>query len=512
MTMKWVWPGRLLILVLLLVSSEFTILQQGAVPGLSDEVVELELLVDDFETGLPLGQDAFGNAIGYVPWGDSPENVILSATQLIADSALALPDSFESANTVLTVTYDINAWGGFTHVFTDGTHWTTQDWREHNAFSLWLYGSNTGGIIQVEIHDNRNPGMTGDTAERFFYQLVDDYDGWQQFTIPFHLFARRTDWQPDGAPNGGLGLDAVSGYSIGFPAGTGQQVAHIDRVGLTTVENISAVIITSRHREDNLVDSTITWDSRNWVLVWSDEFDGEAGTPINDEYWTHELGGSGWGNNELQFYTNRPENVSLDGSGNLAIVAREDDSGQHACHYEICRYTSARIVTKGKVEFAYGRVEARIKVPRGQGIWPAFWMLGANFPQVRWPLSGEIDIMENIGREPRTVHGTVHGPGYSGGDGIGRAYHSDREFADDFHVYAVDWDPDAIRWYVDGELFSTLTPDDLRGHDWVFDHDFFIILNVAVGGYWPGNPDDTTEFPQTMLVDYVRVYQLEPDQ
>ena len=261
-----------------------------------------------------------------------------------------------------------------------------------------------------------------------------------------------------------------------------------------------------------MVDSSVTWDSRNWKIIWSDEFDGQAGTSINDEYWTHELGGSGWGNNELQYHTNLPENVSLDGNGNLAIVARVDNSGEYACHYGLCRYTSARIITRGKVEFTYGRVESRIKVPRGQGVWPAFWMLGANFPQASWPVCGEIDIMENIGREPRTVHGTIHGPGYSGGEGIGRPKHIDKDFADDFHVYAVDWDPHIIRWYVDGDLYSELTPDDLRGNKWVFDHDFFILLNVAVGGYWPGNPDTTTEFPQTMLVDYVRVYQLDSAQ
>jgi beta-glucanase (GH16 family) len=256
------------------------------------------------------------------------------------------------------------------------------------------------------------------------------------------------------------------------------------------------------------VDDTISWDSRSWNLIWSDEFDDEAGTAINDQYWTHELGGSGWGNNELQFYTNLPENVSLDGNGNLAIVAREDHTRGYACHYGLCRYTSARIVTRDKVEFTYGRVEGRIRIPRGQGIWPAFWMLGANFQQVLWPASGEIDIMENIGSEPRTVHGTIHGPGYSGSAGIGSPYHIDRSFADDFHIYAIDWDPNAIRWYVDGELYNTLTPDDLRGQEWVYDHEFFIILNVAVGGNWPGNPDDTTEFPQTMLVDYIRVYEL----
>jgi beta-glucanase (GH16 family) len=243
-----------------------------------------------------------------------------------------------------------------------------------------------------------------------------------------------------------------------------------------------------------------------WELVWSDEFEGAAGTPINTDHWTAEIGGWGWGNNELEYYTDRTENVSLDGNGNLAIVAREENPADYNCHYGRCRYTSARIITKNKVEFTYGRIEARIQVPRGQGIWPAFWMLGGDIDQVGWPACGEIDILENVGFEPRTIHGTLHGPGYSGENSIGGSYSIDSDFADDFHIFAVEWEADEIRWYVDGVLYNTLTPEDLRGRQWVYDHDFFIILNVAVGGNWPGNPDETTQFPQTMLVDYVRVY------
>lgn len=259
------------------------------------------------------------------------------------------------------------------------------------------------------------------------------------------------------------------------------------------------------------VDDSITWDSREWVLLWSDEFEGEAGTPINPEYWTHDTGGSGWGNNELEYHTDRVENASLDGSGNLAIVARQEPVEGHRCWYGSCSYSSARIISWDKVEFTYGRVEARIQVPRGQGIWPAFWMLGADFYSVGWPNSGEIDIMEVIGKEPRTVYGTIHGPGYSGAGGMGGSYTLNEDLADDFHVFAVDWDPNVMRWYVDGELVNTVSTNDLRGREWVFNHDFFIILNVAVGGNWPGSPDETTEFPQTMLVDYVRVYQLAED-
>ena len=173
-------------------------------------------------------------------------------------------------------------------------------------------------------------------------------------------------------------------------------------------------------------------------------------------------------------------------------------------------YTSARLKTQNKFSLTYGRIEARVKVPYGQGIWSAFWMLGTNIDQVGWPTCGEIDVMENIGREPSTVHGTIHGPGYSGANGLEASYSlsNSRRFTDDFHTFATEWEPNVIRFYVDGILYKTTTPADLPPNSsWVFDHPFFILLNVAVGGYWPGNPDASTVFPQTMMVDYVRAYQ-----
>lgn len=258
--------------------------------------------------------------------------------------------------------------------------------------------------------------------------------------------------------------------------------------------------------EENMSERTLTTDTGEWVLLWADEFDGEAGTPVNGDNWTHELGGWGWGNNEREFYTNSTENSALDGSGCLAITARVDESRGHACHYGLCEYTSARLISHGHIDFTYGRVEARLKLPRGQGVWPAFWMLGSNIGQVGWPQSGEIDIMEYLGHDELTTYGTLHGPGYSGADGLNTPFRADASFSDSFHTFAVEWEEDVIRWYVDDTLFKTLTPDGVPG-EWVFDRDFFIIMNVAVGGYWPGFPDETTEFPQTMLVDYVRVYQ-----
>jgi beta-glucanase (GH16 family) len=238
-------------------------------------------------------------------------------------------------------------------------------------------------------------------------------------------------------------------------------------------------------------------------LAWSDEFNGAPGSPVDPAKWVYDTGGDGWGNQELEVYTESRANSHLDGEGHLAIKALRTADG---------KFTSARLKTAGKFSFQYGRAEARIKIPFGQGIWPAFWMLGTDIASKGWPESGEIDIMENIGKEPDTVHATVHGPGYSGGKGISKAFQMGaKRFADDYHVYAVDWAPERLDFLVDGHVYQTLTPASLpAGAKWVYDHPFFLLLNVAVGGAWPGNPDATSVFPQTMLVDYVRVYRSGP--
>ena len=246
-----------------------------------------------------------------------------------------------------------------------------------------------------------------------------------------------------------------------------------------------------------------------WTLVWSDEFDGPTGSSFDRTKWVAEVGGNGWGNQEREYYTTRPENIALDGSGHLVITARaEPATTGFACWYGSCRYSSARIKTKGLFAQTYGRFEARLRIPRGQGLWPAFWMLGDNIDAVGWPRSGEIDIMENIGREPNMVHGTMHGPGYSGAGGIGAPTTlASGAFADDFHLYAVEWMPGLITWYVDDTKYFQATPSSIPGTaTWVFDHPFFLLLNVAVGGGWPNDPDATTTFPQQMVIDYVRVY------
>ena len=256
-----------------------------------------------------------------------------------------------------------------------------------------------------------------------------------------------------------------------------------------------------------------------WKLVWSDEFAGPAGAAPDASRWTYESGNhNGWGNHERQYYcapgladqancdVDKP-NLRLDGHGNLLIEARKEMSGGE--------WTSGRMNTKGAFSQAYGRFEARIKVPKGQGIWPAFWLLGANSKSEGWPACGEIDIMEILGNESSTVHGSMHGPGYSGAHPLTSSYilPGTRNFADDFHVFAVEWEPNVVRFYVDDVLYETQTPDNLPpGKRWVYDHPFYIILNLAVGGNWPKDPDNTTLSPATMLVDYVRVYTKEPVQ
>ncbi len=261
----------------------------------------------------------------------------------------------------------------------------------------------------------------------------------------------------------------------------------------------------------------IATDPSTWSLVWSDEFDGRPGTAPNANVWGQEVGDGtvngipGWGNSELEYYTGGTNNVATDGLGHLNLTVKEAD-GSIMCYYGPCEYTSARLLTKNRFEVAYGRVEARVKVPTGSGLWPAFWMLGTDIDQVNWPQTGEIDIMEVVGRLPNEVFGTLHGPGYSGGQSYGKVLDLGKPVADDYHVFAVDWQPDQITWLLDGVPFFTATPDDafLQGKQWVFNHPFFILMNVAVGGNFGGQVGPETTFPQTMSVDYVRLYQTQP--
>jgi len=241
-----------------------------------------------------------------------------------------------------------------------------------------------------------------------------------------------------------------------------------------------------------------------WRLTWSDEFEGPAGTALDPTRWVFDVGGDGWGNEQLEFDTDRTENAALDGDGHLAITARREAFGGR-------EFTSARITTQGLFAQQYGRFEARMRLTRGQGMWPAFWLLGANIDQVGWPTCGEIDVMEARGQQPAQSTGAVHGPGYAGGRSLYGAYDADQDLSDDFHVFSVEWDADGIVWQVDGVPFHRVYPTSVPlDAPWAFDHPFFIILNLAVGGTYLGPPDGSTPFPQALLVDYVRVYERAP--
>ncbi|NRA94110.1 MAG: glycoside hydrolase family 16 protein [Psychroserpens sp.] len=251
-------------------------------------------------------------------------------------------------------------------------------------------------------------------------------------------------------------------------------------------------------------------------LVWSDEFNTDGA--LDPMTWNYEIGDgtlnglpAGWGNNELQYYTSRPENVRVE-NGVLAITATQES-------FEGYNYTSGRITTQNLVERQYGRFEAKIRLPYGKGIWPAFWLLGNDCDENAWPQCGEIDVMEYLGNAPSVVFGSVHGPGYNAGDSIGKDYIlQDDRFDTDFHIFGIEWGPDYINYYVDGDLYQQITPelvneeavkdgDPANAGAWVFNgRPFYIIMNIAVGGNLPGNPNAETVFPQSMYVDYVRVY------
>jgi len=236
-------------------------------------------------------------------------------------------------------------------------------------------------------------------------------------------------------------------------------------------------------------------------ITMQDEFDTDGA--LNSSIWNYDIGngpnGDGWGNQELQYYTDRPENITAN-NGYLIITANQED-------FNGSGYTSARILTKAKFEQQYGRFEARMRLPYGKGMWPAFWMLGADIDSNPWPACGEIDIMENAGSAPTIISGAVHGPGYFGGTPILKKYDFVNDRVDTgFHVYGIEWGPEYINYYVDDVLYNQITPDDVTG-EWVFDNGpFYILINLAVGGLFDGAPNADTVFPQTMLVDYVRAY------
>ncbi len=243
-------------------------------------------------------------------------------------------------------------------------------------------------------------------------------------------------------------------------------------------------------------------EREGWELVWNEDFEGNQ---LDTTAWTYEVNGDGGGNNELQYYTDFKTNTWVR-DGFFTIKAIKEN-------YKGKEYTSGRIRSKGKKDFTYGRFDIRAKTPVQQGVWPAIWMLPTDYAYGGWPKSGEIDIMESIGHKPKTVHGTLHyGPQWPDNKNTGAHIDAERDLDQDFHVYSVEWEPNEIRWYLDDVLYSTKTVKDLEPHPWPFDKHFHMILNLAIGGQWPGDPDDSTVFPKYMFVDYVRVYQKTKDQ
>ncbi len=250
-----------------------------------------------------------------------------------------------------------------------------------------------------------------------------------------------------------------------------------------------------------------------WVQVWSDEFDGAAGSRVDGTKWSYETadgcqqGICGWGNSEREYYTDAAENIALNGQGQLMIVARRAPAGL-TCSYGPCLYTSARITTRGNMLAAPGRVEARIKLPKGQGLWPAFWMLGHTSAITPWPDCGELDIVENKGSQPSTTSSAVHGPGYSGATPFAHSNSlAGAVLSDDFHIFAVEWDSAGVAFFVDGTAHYVVTRAAIQQYGKsILDQPFFLMLNLAVGGHFDGDPQSDAIFPATMLVDYVRVY------
>lgn len=273
---------------------------------------------------------------------------------------------------------------------------------------------------------------------------------------------------------------------------------------------IYAIIAFSCQGDEGRENSTkaqteISPDTKTYQLVWEEEFEENT---LDTTYWSYMIGNGeayglpGWGNNELQYYTDKVENAELK-DGKLRITAQQED-------YEGFKFTSARLRTKGKADWKYGKYEIKAKLPKGQGIWPAIWMLPTEEAFGKWPKSGEIDIMELLGHEPELVHGTVHyGPAWPDNkQNTNKFVLEGSDFSEDFHVFSVEWEENKIDWFVDGEKYHTVTPQSLEPENYPFNESFHMLLNLAVGGSWPGNPDETTVFPQSMEVDYIKVYQM----
>ena len=360
----------------------------------------------------------------------------------------------------------------------------------------------------TEAHVNKKTGV----ATR--HEEDANGDGLTDLVFHFRFKDSGLPCDPDVVPFNGYTLDGQpitaggSNASFGRDFPLGQDWSDAESLGFWFYGSGGGDVVTVEVKDNRAPDP----GPEGWDLVWSDEFNEPAGTPPNPQNWGYEIGDvtpdgkNGWGNEERQYYTDDPANSATDGMGNMVITLDEAD-GSLECYYGTCEYTSARLLTQNRKEFAYGRVESRLLVPDGgDGLWPAFWSLGTDIVRNPWPAAGEIDFMEYVSRLPNEIFGTIHGPGYAGGASFGDTFDFGEPVFNDYHTFTVEWEPNLIRWYVDGILYHEATPADVAG-PWVFDKPFFMLLNFAIGGNFGGSIDPDLEVPQAYAIDYVRLFQ-----
>lgn len=466
---------------------------QSVLAILDDDPLDPTLL-DDFERG------------AYLWYAD---NVTLSTPEIAAGDQLAVPgqgayEHILEAETNISVEIAING-----RICNNGNGVVTVAILTTDNFDALTVDHNT--VRFGDAAETHRVKKTGEARRH-----VSDFDRDGDKDLVFHFRAKETGYDCsttdflltgetfDGRPiiYGG----AAASFGRDFPIG--QDWTRAEALSFWFYGTNSGDPITVQIKDNRAPDP----GPSDWDLVWSDEFNEPAGTPPNPANWGYEIGDGavnripGWGNDELQYYTDSTENAATDGAGNLVITAREAD-GSLACYYGPCDYTSARLISQYRAEFAYGRIESRILVPEGAGLWPAFWSLGTDIAEVGWPQTGEIDFMEFVGRLPNEVFGTIHDPGYSGGQSFGDTFDFGEPMFNDYHTITIEWEPDLIKWYVDDILFHTATPADVAPNQWVFNDPVFLLLNVAVGGNFGGPVGPDTTFPQSMKVDYVRIYQ-----
>jgi len=454
------------------------------------------LLLDDFEI------------YPWLWWADS--SVLLDSMEIEAADSHALPGqgTFEGV-LMATVPFgvDIDVQG---RVCNEGSGVIPVVLMTTDSFDATSVDHTTVTLgAASEIHTDKKTGV----AKRH----EEDADGDGDIDLVFHFRFDETglECDPTNTPFNGWTYDGQpitaddAGASFGRDFALGRDWSTYDGLTFWYYGQNTGDVITLDLLDNRAPDP----GPDGWSLVWADEFDEPAGTPPDPAVWGYEIGDGalngipGWGNSELQYYTNNPANAATDGNGHLLITTNEAD-GSLMCYYGPCEYTSARLLTRNQAEFAYGRIEARILLPDGEdGLWPAFWSLGTDIGQVGWPQTGEIDFMEYVSRLPNEIFGTIHGPGYSGGASFGNPYDFGGPASDDFHEFAIEWEPDVIRWYVDGILYHVAEPADVAPNAWVFNDPVFMLLNQAIGGNFGGAVSPDLVFPQTLAIDYVRVYQ-----